>query len=103
MIAPGAPSARLVRHEMALTAPELHRLAPRIVEPDAVEIAPRAVSGRWGRAGRWTIAIGPQRERVIALMRIAIADVEIRLDGLDDAEAAAFLDRFRRVFQKGGG
>ena len=95
---------RLHRFDMALTFEELRRLAPHLVEGGAIDFGDRSVTGSWPEhQGRWTIALGPERERVIALFRFPVVEATLRLDGFDDAEEARFLARFHRVFQKGGG
>lgn len=95
---------RTFRFEMALTFDELRRYAPHLVEGAALDLEDRAVSGAGAAPGEsWSIALGAPRERAIALIRIALTDVVLTLSGYDDAGAARFLERFHRVFQKGGG
>ena len=50
-----------------------------------------------------TIHLGPESERRIALMRIATTAVTLTFDGYDQAEIDAFLARFDRAYQRGGG
>lgn len=100
---PYAGAIRTHRFEMALTLEELRRLAPHLVEGRPVDARDRTVSGSLVSGARWSIAIGPPRERVIALFRFPIADVVLDLDGFGAVEAETFLARFHRVFQKGGG
>ena len=88
---------------MALTAAELHRLAVHLEGGAAMTSGARTVAADLGGGRHWRITLGPERERRIALMRLPIADAEIRLEGFDEAGIAAFLDRFHRVFRKGGG
>ena len=95
---------RLHRFDMALTFVELRRLAPHLVEGGDLDVGDRSVSGPWPpNLGRWTVSLGPERERVIALFRFPVVEATLRLDGFDDVEEARFLARFHRVFQKGGG
>lgn len=96
--------ARVHRFEMALTFDELRRYAPHLVAGAPLVFGDRAVAGEGALPGQtWSIVLGEPRQRAIALMRIALADVALTLRGYDDAAAARFLERFHRVFQKGGG
>lgn len=94
---------RVHRFDMALTLGELRRLAPHLVETGAVAVEGRRVSGDWSAGGRWSIDLGEERDRTIALFRFPVAEATLRLDDFADAEEARFLARFHRVFQKGGG
>lgn len=94
---------RVHRFDMALTLDELRRLAPHLVEGEPVAVEGRNVSGRWPGGGGWSIDLGPERDRTIALFRFPVAEATLRLDDFDETEEARFLARFHRVFQKGGG
>lgn len=54
-----------------------------------------------GRA--WRITLEPLPDRVIALLRLPRHRVSFRFEGYDDAARAAWLERFQRHFQRGGG
>ncbi|MER2606228.1 MAG: hypothetical protein ABTQ29_10380 [Siculibacillus sp.] len=100
---PGAEAEpRIVRLDMALTFAELLRLAPHLDHDGPLDVGERSVSAALS-GGRWRLTLGAQSERVIALLRLPRAEMEIRLDGFAPARAEAFLARFHRVFQKGGG
>jgi hypothetical protein len=88
---------------MALTPAELHRLAVHLDGGAAMERGPRSAAVGFPDGRGWRITLGPERERRIALMRFPICDAEIRLTGYERAAAEAFLARFLKVFQKGGG
>ena len=88
---------------MALTEAELHRLAVHLEGGSTMAWGARSAAADLGDGRRWRISLGPERERRIASIRLPIADAEIRLEGFDEAGIAAFLDRFHRVFRKGGG
>lgn len=92
------------RFEMASTLAELARLAPFLDPGHPSRCDASGVHGAFGPdAAPWSILFAAPRERVIASMRIPIADVTIRLIGFDDRLAARFLERFHLVFRKGGG
>lgn len=88
---------------MALTAADLHRLAVHLDGGPDAEHAARSVAARLADGRRWSIALGPERLRRIALVALPTCDVEIRLDGFDEAAREAFLARFHSVFRRGGG
>ena len=103
LVPPPEPGVFVTTYEMALTPAELHRLAVHLDGGGAMVCGERSATATLGDGRAWRITLGPQRERRIALMRFPICDAEIRLDGFAPQQAEAFLARFRKVFQKGGG
>lgn len=90
------------RFEMVLTPAEARRLAVHLADPATLASDGRRLAAT--TAGRpWSMSLGPERRRTIALIDLAVCDVDLDLAALDEADAAAFLARFHRVFQKGGG
>lgn len=90
------------RFEMALDFPEALRLA-RHLDPDLVaDPTTRRLTGRTVE-GAFTLTLGPERRRTIALLSFVIADVDITLVPAREGAGTRFFDRFMRVFQKGGG
>lgn len=75
--------------------------------PEAVDNVPYAIDGRiFSHAGggrSWRITLEPLPDRVIALLRLPRHRVSFRLDGFDAAARAAWIERFSRYFQRGGG
>ena len=51
----------------------------------------------------WRIALGSERFEGIALMKMSRMTMQLRLEGYPRAEADAFLDRFLKHYQRGGG
>lgn len=88
---------------MALTPSEFHRLAVHLPGGDRLTTTARSASARLPDGRAWTITLGPERHRRIALLALPTCDVEIRLDGHTAEQAEAFHQRFFKVFQKGGG
>ena len=97
------PGSFSVTYEMVLTEAELARLAVHLDGGDALVRGDRAVSVRLDDGRGWSITLGPERRRRIALFDLPLCDATIRLDGYDAAGTEAFLARFHRVFRKGGG
>ncbi len=75
--------------------------------PAAVDNAAYAVDGNVfshdGGGRSWRITLEPLPDRVIALLRLPRHRVGFRLDGFDAAARAAWIERFARYFQRGGG
>jgi hypothetical protein len=88
--------------ELGLTHAEFHRLLP-----PAIAHRPYAVDGATVRIDDGnravTIELGPQRHRAIASLRIPYVEARFTFAGFAAAERAAFMARFERYFQRGGG
>lgn len=54
-------------------------------------------------ATSWTISLGPERFEGIALLKMARIHMKLRLEGYARQDADAFLERFLRYYQRGGG
>jgi hypothetical protein len=93
---------RLVK-ELGVSHREFFRLLPRALAdaPYALE-AGRVVTGQGPR--RLEILLAPEAERRLsASVRFPVTRIELVFRGYAAAERAAFLLRFERAFQKGGG
>lgn len=88
--------------EMSISRGEFERSLPEAVGNVAYAVQGNAF---WHQAcGRsWRIELEPLPDRVIARLRLPCHRASFRLDGYDDAERAAWVERFRRYFQRGGG
>ena len=53
--------------------------------------------------GRLDISLGPARKRRIASISLPAVDVTFRFEGIAQPEVDAFMQRFERHFQRGGG
>jgi hypothetical protein len=54
-------------------------------------------------AKMWKITLGPERFEGVALLKMSRMSMVLRLEGYARAEADAFLDRFLKHYQRGGG
>jgi hypothetical protein len=98
----GDDSSGSVEREMGLDHADFWRLLPRVL-----------VSLRWERQGTRArielaeglidIALGTEGVRRIALMTIPVTPVTITWRGVNAPEIEAFLARFDREYQRGGG
>ncbi len=91
------------RHwEMALDFAEAVRLSRHLDQDRRADASRRRIEGTAPEGG-WSMTLGVERVRRIALLRVTIADVAIELETADQSAADRFFERFLRVFQKGGG
>lgn len=88
--------------EMSLSREEFLRLLPSAVDLATIREEDGLFSWGDGRR-RWTIRLLPLADRSLGSVMLPCHRVEICLDGHSDLEAAAFMTRFHRGFQRGGG
>jgi hypothetical protein len=88
--------------EMSLSREEFLRLLPGAVGlPRVAEEGSLFQHADGGR--RWAIRLEPLGDRRLGPMSLPRHRVEIRLEGFGEKEAEAFMARFHRGFQRGGG
>ena len=88
--------------DMQLTPAEFAKRVPNALKGYAWETTStgyRAVDG----SCTLEIDVEEQEPRRIALLTLPRCSVTLRFDGFSDEEQAAFLARFERIYQKGGG
>jgi len=87
--------------DMSLSREEFFRLLPAAVGAHGL----REDGAAWGSDGirSWTIHLRPQEDRRLGRVVLPRHQVEITLEGYGQEEARAFLARFHRGFQRGGG
>lgn len=87
---------------MSISRAEFERSLPDAV--GNVPYTPHGSSFSYAVGGRsWRIELEALPERVIALLRLPRHRVSFRLEGFDARERAAWIARFQRHFQRGGG
>ena len=88
--------------DMSISRAEFERSLPDAVDNVAYTVqGPVFVHESHGRS--WRIELEPLPDRVIALLRLPRHRVSFSLCGYDDAARAAWIARFQRYFQRGGG
>jgi len=91
-----------IAKDMAITIPDFFRLLPRALDGE-----PHAVTGHIVQLGDTergvTITIEPAEPRRIALIVVERCMVTLAFTGYGDEERAAFLTKFDRAYQRGGG
>lgn len=96
------PNPIVVEKEMAVTHRDFFRTLPQALGTKAYRKRGAKVTLADGDK-RLEIALGPEGERKIANLTIPATRVTLTFSGYSDAEAAAALKLFERMFQKGGG
>lgn len=88
--------------ELGLTHAEFFRSLPPAISPRRFTAEEDTV--RIDDEGRTvTIELGPQRYRSIASLRLPFLEVTFTFTGYSASEREAFMERFERYFQRGGG
>lgn len=88
--------------DMSISRAEFERSLPDAVNNVAYRIDGQTFTHRADNRF-WQITLEPLPDRVIALLRLPRHRVGFRLEGFDDAARAAWIQRFQRYFQRGGG
>jgi hypothetical protein len=87
---------------MSISRPDFLRRLPAAVGLDEVREEDGRFSGR--EAGRrWSVRLDPLPDRHLGRVVLPCHRVEIGLEGYEDQEAEAFMARFLRAYQRGGG
>lgn len=89
--------------DYGLSLADLERVMPRLIPEATLTRKGRVYLLHWPEGGAVTLDPGQPRERSIAGLRIPWLQLTFDFVGLDAAARAAFLARFARCFQKGGG
>lgn len=105
--APAQPterSDRVEREEMGITHGDFFRIFPRLMAPAEVIREGLQVTVTWEADRRsLQVALSEEKKRKIAQLRIPYVELEFRFRNFSSHERQAFLARFHRAFQKGGG
>jgi len=94
--------AHVIHKEMGYTHAEFLRLLPKAVDGALLRVKGNRIIVDDG-ARRLRIEIGLESERRLGNFRLPVTPVSLAFAGYSEAEVEAALERFRRVFQKGGG
>ena len=88
--------------EMSISREDFLRLLPSAVG-QVVVAAQDGVFGGGDDHYRWEIRLQKLEDRRLGSVVLPFHRVDIRLEGHSEDEAAAFMTRFQRGFQRGGG
>lgn len=89
--------------EMGVTHREFFRILPGVLAGAPYEVGEGRVVQIQGER-RLEILVAPEGERRLSeVVRLPITRVELIFQGYSDAERAAFLERYKRAYQKTAG
>lgn len=91
-----------IHKEMGITRSEFLRLLKTAVDPASFNQSGDDVDVI-GAPGKVRIRLSGDRERRIALIRLPVLDVDLELSGFSGEALRAFMTRFDRAYQRGGG
>lgn len=91
------------RLEMGISHADFFRVFPRLVAPQPVERDGLAVIVRPEPGKELQVTLSEEKVRRIALLEIVYLELELRFEGFSASDREAFMGRFERAFQKGGG
>jgi hypothetical protein len=92
----------VIKKEMAVTHADFFRSLPNALDGEICTITGTHVVLQ-SNAGIWTIDLGAEGERRIALLAVPATPVTLTFDGYSDIDRQDALERFDRAFQRGGG
>ena len=92
----------VIEKEMAVTHADFFRALPNVLQGEQCLI--EGVSVRISSAsGTWTIELGPEGRREIALLSLPRTQVKLIFEDYTQRERELVLERFDRAFQRAGG
>ncbi len=91
------------RPEMGISHADFRRIFPRLVSDAESDFDGGRASVRWQDGSRLVVHLSPEGERRIALLRLPTTDLRFEFHAFTASRCAAFMQRFDRAFQKGGG
>ena len=92
----------VIKKEMAVTHADFFRSLPNALAGESQTANGNRVTLE-SDAGTWTIELGPEGKRRIALLAVPQTPVTLTFEGYSDAQREDALERFDRAFQRGGG
>ena len=92
----------VVKKEMAVTHAEFFRSFPNALRGEDCSIRDRLIIVA-SSSGTWTVELGPEGRRKIALLSLPMTQVKLKFENYSDIERQKVLNRFDRAFQRAGG
>ena len=92
----------VVEKEMGMTHADFFRSFPNVLQGEQFSIKGDQVS-IISESGTWTIELGPESTRNIALLSLPRITVTLRFEHYKEADRRSALERFDRAFQRAGG
>lgn len=103
MIEPDAAKVRAERLAMGISHADFFRVFPTVIAPASWRREGLAIHVEWPAGVRLTATVSAQKQRRIASLSLPYVDIDFDFVGMAASAREAFLARFDRAFQKGGG
>ncbi|KAA3627363.1 MAG: hypothetical protein DWQ09_13695 [Proteobacteria bacterium] len=97
------PVAVVIEREMAITWEDFQRILPTAAGQCPFTVGRRTAIVEFQPGEQFSVTLGPTRQRRIALLSLPATPTSIEYHGEQTARFKAFLERFDRYFQRGGG
>ena len=92
----------VVEKEMGMTHADFFRSFPNVLQGEQFSINGDRVS-ILSESGTWTIELGPESTRNIALLTLPRIIVTLKFEHYKEIDRISALERFDRAFQRAGG
>ena len=92
----------VVEKEMGMTHADFFRTFPNVLQGEEFSIEGHRVSIT-SESGIWTIELGPENTRNIALLSLPRITVTLKFKHYKETDRISALERFDRAFQRAGG
>ena len=92
----------VIEKEMSVTHADFFRSLPNALQGEACSIEGSSVSIQ-SSAGTWTIELGPEGRRNIALLSLPRTQVKLKFENYSELDRQNAIARFDRAFQRAGG
>jgi hypothetical protein len=103
MNAEGDEEVRVERLAMGISHDDFFRVLPSVLSAATWRRDGLSVHAQWPHGAQLIATVSAQQQRRIASLCLPYVDVGFGFRGMDIRERHAFLERFDRAFQKGGG
>ena len=94
---------RVMRPDRGMTHADFRRIFPRLLGDAETVEGDLNCTVLWHDGRCLKVQVSDEKTRAIATLRMPYLDICFEFSGFDDSERDAFLARFERAFQKGGG
>jgi len=87
---------------MTITHADFFRLLPGVCENCCITRARKLIQSSLG-SGTIEILLAPECSRMLGSLELPVTEITFCFDNVSDQDRESFLERFHRVYQKGGG
>jgi len=103
MSAGAVPEHIVEQRGMGISQGDFDRIFPRVVVGATIVRDGLRVRAEWEGGKRLQIFLSEEKVRKLGRLQLPYLDLKFRFENFAESERDAFLERFHRAFQKGGG